>query len=403
MECGDDGCGDSCGACVGPQEVCTDGLCACVPECAAKECGDDGCGGSCGSCTGLQEECSAGLCTCVPDCFGKICGEDGCGDLCGSCEDFLACTSDGCVDGACSFNINPTNCLVGGVCYDDGDLNLEVPCQQCSAGTDQDGWTVQADGIPCDGAGVCNNGSCCYPADNCTGKDCGSDGCGGMCGLCTGQEVCLNDLCQCIPDCTGKECGDDGCGGSCGICPGPQDFCSNGICNCAPECTGIECGDDGCNGSCGACPGPQDVCSSGVCTCQPDCIGKSCGDDGCTGSCGACNDGIQCTDDSCNAGTCEFLLQAGNCLISGACVPDGQVNATNVCESCQPTQSTAGYTPLPDGTSCGVSKSCYLGQCCDYSAACTGKQCGDNGCGGVCGTCKSGKVCDEATGKCKWP
>ena len=34
---------------------------------------------------------------------------------------------------------------------------------------------------------------------------------------------------QCIPDCTGKECGDNGCGGSCGTCSGNK-TCSNGQC-----------------------------------------------------------------------------------------------------------------------------------------------------------------------------
>ncbi len=33
----------------------------------------------------------------------------------------------------------------------------------------------------------------------------------------------------CTPDCTGKECGDDGCGGSCGSCSADQ-FCSGSLC-----------------------------------------------------------------------------------------------------------------------------------------------------------------------------
>ena len=48
-ECGDDGCGGSCGECWG--EACIDGICGgCQPQCSARECGDDGCGGSCGTC-----------------------------------------------------------------------------------------------------------------------------------------------------------------------------------------------------------------------------------------------------------------------------------------------------------------------------------------------------------------
>jgi hypothetical protein len=36
------------------------------------------------------------------------------------------------------------------------------------------------------------------------------------------------DFC-CVPDCSGKECGDDGCGGTCGTC-GSGETCSGGVC-----------------------------------------------------------------------------------------------------------------------------------------------------------------------------
>ena len=51
-------------------------------------------------------------------------------------------------------------------------------------------------------------------------------------------------LLQCEQECEGKECGDDGCGGSCGNCA-PSDTCINGQCVCVPTCAGKECGDDG--------------------------------------------------------------------------------------------------------------------------------------------------------------
>jgi hypothetical protein len=42
----------------------------------------------------------------------------------------------------------------------------------------------------------------------------------------------------CLPNCTGKECGDDGCGGSCGDCPEGY-YCDNGVCveGIPPNCT----------------------------------------------------------------------------------------------------------------------------------------------------------------------
>jgi len=94
-ECGDDGCGGSCGTC--PGGSCINGICnyACMPNCRDKNCGDDGCGGSCGDCSG--GECVHGVCSCfiAPDCRDKECGPDGCGGSCGTCRD------GECVGGRC--------------------------------------------------------------------------------------------------------------------------------------------------------------------------------------------------------------------------------------------------------------------------------------------------------------
>ena len=84
--CGPDGCGGSCGTCEGPQDICMDGQCICQPACAGKDCGSDGCSGTCGACP-TQHECTdEGLCVCVPDCAGKLCGPDGCDGSCGGCD-----------------------------------------------------------------------------------------------------------------------------------------------------------------------------------------------------------------------------------------------------------------------------------------------------------------------------
>ena len=83
LECGDDGCGGSCGEC-GEGEDCVSGLCIgdCLPDCSqGKECGSDGCGGTCGECAD-GEACNEGFCGCVPDCEGNECGGDGCGGEC---------------------------------------------------------------------------------------------------------------------------------------------------------------------------------------------------------------------------------------------------------------------------------------------------------------------------------
>src|SRR5690606_28365577 len=66
-----------------------------------------------------------------------------------------------------------------------------------------------------------------------------------------------SDACSCTPDCTGKQCGDDGCNGSCGVCnDAVEKFCeADQRCTdaCTPRCDGRTCGDDGCGGTCGTC------------------------------------------------------------------------------------------------------------------------------------------------------
>ena len=90
-QCGDDGCGGSCGDC---EEglICDaeSGTCyECQPDCEGRDCGDDGCGGSCGecgdgwSCNEFVHKCVGG---CTADCTGKTCGSDGCSGSCGDCD-----------------------------------------------------------------------------------------------------------------------------------------------------------------------------------------------------------------------------------------------------------------------------------------------------------------------------
>ncbi len=106
----------------------------------------------------------------------------------------------------------------------------------------------------------------------CEGKECGPDGCGGVCGSCTGGESCQNGQCKplCEPQCEGRSCGDDGCGDLCGECE-PGLVCEAGLCidSCIPQCEGKECGDNGCGGSCGKCA-PGMSCADFLCVLQKD-------------------------------------------------------------------------------------------------------------------------------------
>jgi len=116
-------------------------------------------------------------------------------------------------------------------------------------------------------AGGCKaDGAVCRTSRSC----CGTSGNNGVCVEESGAKfgVC------CTPDCTGKECGDDGCGGSCGTCTAPQ-TCGGGgtvnVCGCTPRTTcpaGDNCGSvpDGCGGTlnCGTCANGQ-TCTNNVC------------------------------------------------------------------------------------------------------------------------------------------
>ena len=81
---------------------------------------------------------------------------------------------------------------------------------------------------------MCSNGTCqlaCEP--QCGGKQCGSDGCGDLCGTCAANQACNADgqcVALCEKQCLNKECGDDGCGGLCGNCGFSATCSSDGLC-----------------------------------------------------------------------------------------------------------------------------------------------------------------------------
>jgi len=91
--------------------------------------------------------------------------------------------------------------------------------------------------------------------------------------------------------------------------------------------------------------------------CSPNCVGLECGDDGCGGECGNCQDG-----QSCAQGVCASQNGCG----------DGNCEPGETLESC------------PEDCIC--------------VAKCQDKTCGNDGCGGSCGTCTRDQVCDA--GQC---
>lgn len=344
LECGSY-CGVDCGTCEGDQ-VCTDFQC-CTPLCDGRTCGDDGCGGTCGAC-GTFDTCVDGAClACAPNCpAGVTCGDDGCGGTCGSCGETETCDKRQCVTNLCL-----------GACG-----TQEVDCgPDCSCFCDVE----------------------CFDFGDC---------CPGLC------EACGEGVAECCaPSCDGTRCDDDGCGGTC-TCGASLGCREDGACSaCQPSCDGSTCGPDGCGGVCGTCENGQTCSGSGACeTCTPNCGGLSCGDDGCGGVCGSCSVNATCLDGACArspGGPC------GNITFQGCCETT-LVWCENDVLQLQPCDGPCGWNADGfDGMGwheCGFSGADPTGQvalgCCD--PVCSGKRCGDDGCGGSCGACAVDMVCE---------
>ena len=129
--------------------------------------------------------------------------------------------------------------------------------------------------------------------------------------------------------------------------------------SCVPSCNGKNCGSDGCGGYCGSADGTCQVtqkCLNGNCICKPDCNGKVCGSDGCGGVCGPTDDG-----------------------------------------SCPMAQRWAWYNSSSKDFGWKLMnkpQQCSNGQCV-CQPYCTNKTCGDDGCGGICGSCGQGEFCNQ--------
>ena len=352
---------------------------SCTPACDGRECGDDGCGGTCGSCPVVAPVCDKGACVleCTPDCEGLECGDDGCGGDCGSCDDGLACTIESCSAGVCGSLIQAYFCLLDGTCVSSGTVDPLDPCGICLPGAAQDAWSTAEDGTPCGGKRICFAGGCCDPVAGCDGIECGDDGCGGSCGDCPEEQSCVEGACvlDCLPSCDGKPCGDDGCGGSCGDCAAgyaceEDEGAGTAACvaECAELCLGLECGP----------AGDDDECDCGTCDDQDVCTDDACGGDGIcafTDNEAPCDDGNPCTgDDACDEGTCvggflplEQLIELECiCGVDADCLP---IENDDVCDGTLVCADPGGASPAV----CDVDPSTILD--CDDGKPCTDDTC----------------------------
>lgn len=266
------------------------------------------------------------------------------------------------------------------------------PWDISDTGSGEDPGKPRDPGVPMD-QGSEIQADACVP--DCDGLECGGDGCGGTCGTCDGGAVCQEGRCTCLPEDHKECCGDAVCWvDTCGN-PGVQTAscpfgCEDAMClACEPNCDGLECGDDGCGGSCGECTGatcqgllfsPPQSCNGG--SCVPDAPDQD------------CDDGVACTEDSCDVENgCSSLTGPDWCRIAEDCIPAGERNPANPCESCDPARAGDRWSPLEDGEVCGASTcdglswraplTCVGGTCvgegvvqsCDDNLWCTADSC----------------------------
>jgi len=163
--------------------------------------------------------------------------------------------------------------------------------------------------------------------------------------------------------------------------PGPKLSETDGTCDGVDDdCDGVE--DD-------------DTCNDGdPCTESDVCVGLSC-----QGTAIVCTDGLDCTEDSCVAGACQYDVTAGNCLVDGACYGDLEPAPDTVCSLCDVTEAQDAFTPVADGLPCETNNTCVAGTC--ATADCNdgfwnGDET-DQDCGGSCDPCPALSACAVAS------
>ena len=450
-ECGPDGCGGECGLCGASGACKDDGTClcefekcggtccfegevcgsdtCCAPDCEGKQCGDDGCGGSCGECEELMS-CQQGECACTfascpegvlccaendiccagecchPDCESKQCGWDCC-EKCGECSAGYNCVEDA-GEGTALCEPDCADLCMGKTCGPAG-AKGECDCGAQTGGCD-DGNQCTDD--VCSEDGECsnpNNTAECDDGNPCTEGD--------LCieGECAGTLKQVEDLlslgCLCLEDedCDPLENGD--------VCDGTL-FClkngedEDGLCAVAPgtvlDCAdAVDCTNDSCDPVEGCINGPDNskcednnVCTTNICSDELGCLlqnnelpcddnepcttGEMCSGGFCVGGAPTvCADAHDCTDDSC--------VDGQGCLFQSV---NAKCDDLNVCTSdtCDP-QSGCTYQNN-NAVACEIADKCYEpglctgGSClpgnklnCDDSNPCTDDSCDpDVGC-----------------------
>lgn len=301
------------------------------------------------------------------------CGPSGCSGTAYVCDDGRSCTDDVCLgNGNCKFSVREGHCLIGNVCYADGELSPLDSCGLCDSKTSQNEFVDSA-------VDVCDDGSLCTTGDHCEAGICVGDPID-----CDDNNPCTEDGCAAPSGCSHSAVFNSPCddGNACTL----EDQCGpNGECLSGP---GLPCEDGNpcttniCDPLIGCVQTDNDIaCSDGnVCTVGDQCQGGVC----VPGEEAACNDGNSCTDDSCLPQQgCNHVLTDNPCCTSGTNI----CNDNNPCtvDLCDPLTNACQYEPYAggcnDGNSCTTGDMCSNGQCAGKPKECSdGNPCTVDGC-----------------------
>ena len=351
---------------------------------------------------------------CAPSCLGQ--GPE-CATACVETE--LGVTADcaGCVGGItdCAVNSCGQQCLGG----------VTPECQNCILNTCGPSFATCA-GAQLKGPPPCD--------PECGDKVCGPDACGGTCGTCTGG-FCEQGQCQAVSDACNNE--DDAAAmlssdpkaksSECGLaCISDPDITTCAV-NCIVDGTGL-------TQDCAFCFGDHTGCLASVClfdcfdpttpACLA-CLATSCdpGFEACAGvpipgglQPPACEAGpdqtelaetdqkvllIDCTTacaDEADATTC-----ANECVGNAAAFTTGCAGCFGAAVACLLGPCSADCAETPEAPACAL---CVMENCAQPFSTCAGASlvfpceaecaegsCGDDACGGSCGTCESDELC----------
>lgn len=258
----------------------------------------------------------------------------------GLCDDGFACTLDLCGAGGCTHNSDPGygGCDDGNVCTNDA----------CDPGPSAapNGCVHGANSVACDSDGLA-----------CTDDVCADMAC--KAGPIAAGACLIGGICQ-------KS--DDKSAAGCQVCDPSHSTSAWTVVSAGSSCTAdsIGCTIDACDGK-GACT--HDAIDSTSCLIAGTCLSKGDVD---AGNCQVCDpdkdqkawtavsagtvclpDAVTCTIDACDGkGACAHdQVQAGNCLIDGACQVKDELSAAG-CLSCQPSVSQKAWSPVTLGVGC---------------------------------------------------